>query len=79
MLSQATYIWNDGAEPTQMLRSKTRIVQLSENVQLADFPEWGFDGSSTNQAAGEDSDLLLQPVCFVDDPILGIGNYLVLL
>ncbi|MCB1828071.1 MAG: glutamine synthetase beta-grasp domain-containing protein [Coxiellaceae bacterium] len=79
MLTQATYIWIDGTEPTQTLRSKTRIAQLtSDNVQLADFPEWGFDGSSTNQAIGEDSDLILQPVCFVDDPILGFGNYLVL-
>lgn len=79
MLSQATYIWHDGTEPTQTLRSKTRILFLEEGrVQLSDFPEWGFDGSSTNQAAGDDSDLILEPVYFVNDPILGIGNYLVL-
>lgn len=79
MLSQATYIWHDGTEPTQTLRSKTRILKLEEDqVSLQDFPEWGFDGSSTNQASGEDSDLILKPVRFVNHPILGHGNYLVL-
>ena len=79
MISQATYIWLDGAEPYSKLRSKTRILPLSpETVQIDSFPEWGFDGSSTNQASGSDSDLILMPVCFVNDPLLGQGNYLVL-
>ncbi len=79
MLSQATYIWMDGAEPTQKLRSKMRIVPLSnQQPTLADFPEWGFDGSSTYQATGHDSDLILKPARFVDDPILGQGNYLLI-
>ena len=37
----------------------------------------GFDGSSTNQASGGDSDLMLQPVRVVRDPIRG-SNILVL-
>lgn len=80
MLGQAEYIWLDGAMPTQKLRSKTRIVALPEKDLLtaADFPGWSFDGSSTYQASGSDSDLLLQPVNFVDDPIRGAGNYLVM-
>jgi len=79
MLSQATYIWHDGAIPTQTLRSKERVIQPPKgNIKLEDFPEWGFDGSSTNQATGEDSDLILKPVCFAADPILGDPNYLVL-
>jgi glutamine synthetase len=79
MLSQVTYIWIDGAKPTQKLRCKTRILQLpEESISLGDFPEWGFDGSSTYQASGNDSDLILEPACFVDDPILGDGNYLLL-
>lgn len=76
MLSQVTYIWNDGTEPTQTLRSKTRIVE--SNGKLSGFPEWGFDGSSTHQATGEDSDLILQPAAVFDDPLLGKGNYLLL-
>ncbi|AML55472.1 glutamine synthetase beta-grasp domain-containing protein [Coxiella burnetii] len=79
MFAQVTYIWMDGAQPTQKLRSKVRIVKHPErDITLADFPEWGFDGSSTYQATGKDSDLILQPVHFVKDPILGDGNYLVL-
>ena len=79
MLSQATYIWHDGTLPTQTLRSKVRILPITENnAKLSNFPEWGYDGSSTNQATGDHSDLILQPVYFVDDPILGDGNYLVL-
>lgn len=79
MLSQATYIWIDGAKPTHSLRSKVRIIQHPEGVMtLADFPEWGYDGSSTYQAVGNDSDLILKPVNFVTDPLLGDGDYLVL-
>lgn len=79
MLSQATYIWHDGAVPTQTLRSKKRILSIDENnPKLSDFPDWGYDGSSTNQATGDNSDLVIKAVRFVDDPILGYGNYLVL-
>ena len=79
MLSQATYIWTDGAQPTQTLRSKVRSSKHPEGaITLADFPEWGFDGSSTYQAHGNDSDLILKPANFVHDPLLGDGNYLVL-
>ena len=79
MLSQTTYIWLDGTVPTQTLRSKVRILPLSEGpVSLEDLPDWGFDGSSTHQSSGENSDLILRPVSFIDDPILGKGNYLVM-
>lgn len=79
MLSQVTYIWMDGAEPTQKLRSKVRVISHpSGDITLADFPDWGFDGSSTYQAHGNDSDLILKPAHFVNDPILGEGNYLLL-
>lgn len=78
MLSQVTYIWIDGAKPTKKLRAKTRIVNLSNPPSIDEFPEWGFDGSSTYQAVGSDSDLILKPVRHVKDPILGEGNYLLL-
>lgn len=79
MLAQATYIWIDGALPTNTLRSKARVIDLPEkNITLEDFPHWGFDGSSTYQAEGHDSDLTLIPICFVKDPILSGQNFLVL-
>lgn len=78
-LSSITYIWIDGAIPTQTLRSKVKIFPHNKSkVTHTDLPQWNFDGSSTNQACGHDSDLILQPVCVVDDPITGEGNYLAL-
>jgi len=70
---KAEYIWMDGAQPTQKLRSKTKIVKTGEEP-----PIWGFDGSSTNQAAGHASDCVLKPVCTVPDPVRGGDNKLVL-
>ena len=71
------YIWMDGHEPTQKLRSKTKIIVGKVN-SLSDLPDWGFDGSSTMQAAGEDSDCMLKPVYFIQDPIRGGNNLLVM-
>lgn len=74
----AEYIWLDGAEPVRQIRSKARVVNVGYEPKVEDFPEWSFDGSSTDQAAGGDSDCILKPVSFVDDPIRGVGNYLVM-
>lgn len=79
MFKFAEYLWIDGTEPSPIIRSKARVIQSSteKKMSLADFPDWSFDGSSTNQAAGRDSDCMLRPVNFVRDPIRGEGNYLV--
>lgn len=76
----AEYIWLDGGVPVRQMRSKARIInpKNSAKISLKDFPEWSFDGSSTNQATGHDSDCILKPVNFVNDPIRGEGNYLVM-
>ena len=74
----AEYIWLDGKTPTQDIRSKGRVVQVPETPDPSDFPAWSFDGSSTEQASGEDSDCLLEPVRIARDPLRGAGNYLVL-
>ena len=58
---KAEYIWMDGHEPTQKLRSKTKVIDGPIN-SIDDLPLWGFDGSSTNQAVGNDSDCMLKPV-----------------
>ena len=67
---KAEYIWMDGHVPTQKLRSKTKVLNGPVN-SLEDLPLWGFDGSSTNQAEGNDSDCMLKPVYKVSDPIRG--------
>jgi glutamine synthetase len=64
----AEYIWIDGQKPTAKLRSKTKIVD-SEINKLTDLAEWSFDGSSTMQAEGKKSDLLLRPVRVIPNPL----------
>lgn len=73
----AEYIWLDGTQPTARIRSKTKILEAPV-ARLAEIPEWGFDGSSTRQATGHDSDLLLRPVHFVPDPVRGEPHLLVM-
>jgi glutamine synthetase len=74
----AEYLWIDGAKPTQQIRSKARIVDVPENPSVTDFPEWSFDGSSTGQAEGHDSDCILVPVRVYQDPFREKGDVLVL-
>tara|TARA_Y100000591_G_scaffold261200_1_gene233888 strand:+ start:2131 stop:3141 length:1011 start_codon:yes stop_codon:yes gene_type:complete len=73
----AEYIWMDGREPTQKLRSKTKVLDNAVS-SVQDLPPWGFDGSSTNQAIGSDSDCMLKPVYKIPDPIRGGSNLLVM-
>jgi glutamine synthetase len=66
-MSKLEYIWLDGYEPTQSLRSKTQI-KSDFGGTLEECPLWSFDGSSTEQADGADSDCLLKPVAIFPDP-----------
>ena len=54
------YLWLDGCTPTQ-IRSKTKVVK-SFGRDGGEAPVWGFDGSSTEQAEGKNSDCVLKPV-----------------
>ena len=67
MVSKLEYIWLDGYKPTQSLRSKTQ-VRRDFGGTLEECPMWSFDGSSTEQAAGNASDCLLKPVAIFPDP-----------
>jgi glutamine synthetase len=73
MSYQAEYIWIDGTEPSPLMRCKTRIVASGKQPGT-----WGFDGSSTNQAPGANSDCVLEPVFICPDPLRGGDNLLVL-
>ena len=70
---KAEYIWADGTKPMVLLRSKTKIIKKGEAPGI-----WGFDGSSTNQATGDKSDCVLQPVRVCTDPIRKGDHLLVL-
>ena len=65
--SKLEYIWLDGYKPTQSVRSKTMVAN-NFGGKLEDCKLWNFDGSSTEQAAGGDSDCLLKPVALFPDP-----------
>jgi glutamine synthetase len=81
-VSRLEYIWIDG---DCKLRSKTRIVPVLNwgnmgpvRLDPGEAPEWSFDGSSTGQADGGSSDVLLKPVFACPDPLRGQGDYLIL-
>ena len=78
MIYKFEYIWLDGYTPEPNLRSKTKVINFAkEDFTITDLPIWTFDGSSTKQAEGIDSDCLLKPVKMIKDPQRKNG-YLVL-
>ena len=60
------YLWMDGCTPTQ-IRYKTKVVK--EFGKSNEAPIWGFDGSSTEQADGNNSDCVLKPVRVYPNPL----------
>lgn len=72
------YIWLDGNNPSQ-LRSKTKIIDSEkDSLKLNEIPQWSFDGSSTNQAEGKNSDCILKPVYIIEDIQRNGFSYIVL-
>jgi glutamine synthetase len=61
------YIWLDGYTPVPSLRGKTQLKDFDTFPTLEQLPLWGFDGSSTNQAEGHNSDCVLKPVAIYPD------------
>ena len=62
--------WNPLTPALQTLKEKDYAVE--------DLPAWNFDGSSTGQAPGDNSDVYLKPVAVFPDPFRGSPNILVL-
>jgi len=66
------YVWLDAKGNP---RSKTRVINSpkNENDEKKDLeiPLWNYDGSSTGQADGSNSDVILRPVAAFPDPFRG--------
>jgi glutamine synthetase len=76
--AMAEYIWIDAVGG---VRSKSRtLTEIPESGEFKpeDLPVWNFDGSSTDQAPGDNSDVYLRPVAVFPDPFRGTPNILVL-
>jgi len=75
----AEYVWVDAAGNP---RSKTRTLPAAKAESIETLPKWNFDGSSTGQAPGDDSEVILRPCRIFRDPFRprndGLDNILVM-
>ena len=77
----AEYIWLGGESE---LRSKTRVLEFSVKLDLSykstinKLPDWDYDGSSTKQADGKSSEVILKPCALFRDPFRQEHDILVL-
>ncbi|XP_043203026.1 glutamine synthetase-like isoform X1 [Amphibalanus amphitrite] len=73
--TQCMYVWIDGTG--EHVRAKTKTVDFIPKSP-SELPIWNFDGSSTGQAEGSNSDVYLYPVALYRDPFRLGNNKLVL-
>jgi len=69
------YVWIGGGNSA--LRGKTKVVNGEVNT-VNDLSDWNFDGSSTEQAQGTDSEVIIKPVALFNDPFRGLHHKIVL-
>ena len=70
----AEYIWLDAH---QTPRSKTKVL-TARPTKISDLPVWNYDGSSTEQAEGGNSEINIKPRAIFDDPFRGYPHVLVM-
>ena len=84
----AEYIWIGGNDE---YRSKSRTIDspisreelvkknlMGELLDVSKYEEWNYDGSSTDQASGDYSEIILKPAAVYMDPFRKAPNVMVL-
>lgn len=67
----AEYIWLGGKDTFQDIRSKCRTMYVDELCfDPSKYPVWNFDGSSTGQNQGLDTEILLKPAAVFLNPLM---------
>lgn len=61
----AEYIWLDSENN---FRSKIKVLENYTDLKLDYLPKWNYDGSSTNQSFGKDTEIILNPVYCCNHP-----------
>lgn len=71
----AEYVWLD-AKNNFRSKARTFVGKGPENIE--DIPDWNYDGSSTGQAEGNDSEITLKPCAYIKCPFRKGDNIIVL-
>eukprot|EP00245_Coleochaete_scutata_P007490 TRINITY_DN22912_c0_g1_i1.p1 TRINITY_DN22912_c0_g1~~TRINITY_DN22912_c0_g1_i1.p1 ORF type:complete len:367 (+),score=67.64 TRINITY_DN22912_c0_g1_i1:121-1221(+) len=71
----AEYIWIGGSGTDIRSKARTLTGPITSPSQL---PKWNYDGSSTGQAPGDDSEVILYPQAIYKDPFRRGNNILVM-
>lgn len=58
VVTRLEYVWIDNS---YNLRSKIKVIRNENIDSISNIPEWNYDGSSTNQSSGMDSEVIIQP------------------
>ena len=68
----AEYVWVSGKNTFSDLRSKYKTVTniCISKVTVEDMPIWNFDGSSTGQHRGNNTEIVIHPVAMYTHPFL---------
>ena len=75
MVFLAEYIWIGG---NNELRSKCRVMNECDKDSVSFYPDWNYDGSSTGQAIGSDSEVIMKPRAVFKCPFRKGDNRMIL-
>jgi glutamine synthetase len=71
-------VWIGGLEAVDLRAKDRTLPEKAGGYQPEELPVWNYDGSSTGQAPGHDSEVLIRPKRIFKDPFRAGNNILVL-